>query len=115
MGWSFVGLVVYLSLTSNPPDLGVPHAFDAGHVTAYFWLMFWFAQLHRGVHIRLVLAAGFFTLGAILEWIQGMTGYRMFEYGDMAANGLGIVIAFFLARTRLQDTLLALERLFPRA
>ena len=115
MGWSFVGLVVYLSLTSDPPDLGVPHAFDAGHVIAYAWLMFWFAQLHHGARMRAMLAAGFFTLGVVLEFIQGMTGYRMFEYGDMAANGLGVMIAFLLARTRLQNTLLALERLVARA
>ncbi len=93
----------------------MPHAFDFGHIIAYFWLMFWFAQLHRGAGIRLVLAVGFFALGAVLEVIQGMTGYRMFEFADMAANGLGIVIAFVLARTRLQNTLLAFEALLARS
>jgi hypothetical protein len=114
LGWSFVGLVVYLSLTSDPPDLGVRHAFAVGHVVAYFWLMIWFAQLHHAARMRALLAAGFFALGAVLEWIQGLTGYRMFDYADMAANGLGIVIAFGLARTRLQHTLLAVERLLAR-
>jgi len=93
----------------------VPHAFAVGHIVAYGWLMFWFAQLHRAARIRLLLAAGFFALGVMLECAQGLMGYRMFDYADMAANGIGIVIAFFLARTRLQNALLALEGLIARA
>jgi hypothetical protein len=109
LGWGFVALVIYLSLTSDPPDLGGPEAFDAGHVVAYFWLMFWFAQIHHAGRARLMIAAGFLALGVALEFIQGTTGYRTFDYADMARNALGVGIGLALARTRLQHMLTALE------
>ncbi|RPI47608.1 MAG: VanZ family protein [Betaproteobacteria bacterium] len=114
LGWGFVALVVHLSLTSDPPDLGVPKAFDAGHVLAYFWLMFWFAQIHHAGRARLVIAAGCLGLGVALEFVQGMTGYRMFEYSDMALDALGVGIGLALARTRLRYILGAVEGLIAK-
>ena len=74
LGVFYVLLVIYLSLTSQPPDLDIPQAFDYGHVLAYFWLMIWFAQLHRTPRRRWILAAAFGALGIELEVIQGLTG-----------------------------------------
>ena len=115
LGWGFVALVIYLSLTSDPPDLGSPAAFDAGHVVAYFWLMFWFAQIHRARAARFTLAAGFCALGIVLEILQGLGGYRTFDYVDMARNALGIAIGLGVAATPLQYSLAALERWLARA
>jgi VanZ family protein len=114
LGIGFVLAVVYLSLTPYPPVPDVPGAFDAGHFFAYFWLMFWFAQIHAGMRDRLLLAAAFFLLGVGLEFVQRMTGYRMFEISDMVFDAIGIVTAFALVQTPLQHALRALERLVAR-
>lgn len=109
LGGIYVALVLYLSLTSNPPDLRVPQAFDIGHVLAYLWLTFWFTQIYRTNRSRAILAVALCLMGIGVEILQGLGGHRMFEYADMALNTLGIAAGLMLARTRLQNTLLVLE------
>jgi hypothetical protein len=115
LGIGFVLLVIYLSLTAKPPDVDIPDASNIGHVIAYFWLMIWFAQIHRSARRRWLLAAAFGVLGVVLEFVQGMTGYRHFDYLDMARNFAGIGIGLVLARSALQDTLYRFEDMLARA
>ena len=98
-GWGLVGLVVYLSLTSEPVTLtDIHHSDKVGHLVAYFVLMSWFTQLYvRDRHGWILVAV--VGLGITLEAIQGQTGFRMFDYADMAANGLGALGAWLLAKT----------------
>jgi len=109
LGYGFVALVVYLSLTDDPPDLGLTVGLDPGHVVAYLWLMIWFAQLHRGLTARVGLAIAFFAMGAGLEYLQGALGYRHFDYDDMLRNLAGLAIGLLLALTPLQNVLPVLE------
>ncbi len=109
LGGIYVALVLYLSLTSNPPDLRVPQALDIGHVLAYLWLTLWFTQIYRTNLGRSILAVALCLMGIGVEILQGLGGYRVFEYTDMALNTLGIALGLMLARTRLQNSLLALE------
>ena len=108
-GLGFVLLVVYLSLTPDPPDLGAPEGLKIGHLVAYGWLMIWFAQIYRGTGLRLVLAVAFCSLGIALEYVQGMTDYRGFEYSDMLINSTGVALGLAMAYTPLQNCLRALE------
>jgi hypothetical protein len=39
-------------------------------------------------------------MGVTLEFLQGWGGARIFEYADMAANSLGVLIAWLATRTR---------------
>ncbi|MCC6531997.1 MAG: VanZ family protein [Burkholderiales bacterium] len=114
LGWVFVACVIYLSLTANPPRIPIPNAYDIGHLLSYFWLMIWFAQIHRRRGQRLAIAAMLCALGIALEFIQGMTGYRMFDYADMTLDVAGVAVGLLLARTAAQDGLHALERKLAR-
>jgi len=115
IGIGFVVLVVYLSLMRDPPDLGVPETLKVGHLLAYAWLMLWFAQIYRTPRRRWWLAAAFCALGVMLEYLQGMTDYRGFEYSDMVINAAGVAIGLTLAQTPLQNGLRTLEtRLWAR-
>jgi len=109
LGIGFVLLVIHLSLTPDLPDVVVSANQKVGHVLAYGWLMIWFAQIHRSTGTRLVLAAAFCALGVTLEYLQGMTGFRGFEYSDMLLNSAGVAIGLALARTPLQNGLQRLE------
>ena len=111
VGIGFVLLVIYLSLTPDPPDLGAPEGMKVGHLVAYGWLMIWFAQIYRTMPRRLLLAAGFCALGIVLEYVQGMTDYRGFEYSDMVINSAGVALGLVLAWTPLQHGLRTFEGL----
>jgi len=111
LGIGFVLLVIYLSLTPDPPDLGAPEGLKVGHLLAYGWLMIWFAQIYRTTPRRLMLAVAFCALGIGLEYLQGMTDYRGFEYSDMVINSAGVALGLVLARTPLQDGLRIFEAL----
>ena len=109
LGVGFVLLVVYLSLMPDPGRLVTPATMNFGHVVAYGWLMLWFAQIHRAAAIRWRFALAFCLLGVALEYVQGMTGYRTFDYYDMLNDAVGVALGALLARTPLQNGLLTLE------
>jgi VanZ family protein len=111
LGWLVVSGVVYLSLTPFLPDLklGVPAQDKFEHFIAYALLAWWFSQAYP---LRLHGFLGLFliALGAILEVLQGFTGYRDFEYTDMLADTLGVVGGYLLALTSAGATFRRLER-----
>lgn len=95
LGWAGIAVVVILSLLPNPPHTGVSGGDKIGHLLAYFGLMFWFGQLYRR---HLPWALGFLALGAVLEVIQGLTGYRETSLADLLANATGIALGWLAAR-----------------
>jgi VanZ family protein len=109
IGLGFVALVVFLSLTPDLPDTGVPEGMKIGHVVAYCWLMLWFAQVYRSATARYRLALTFCVMGIALEYLQGLTDYRGFEYSDMLINSLGVGLGLLLSYSRLQNGLTTLE------
>ncbi len=110
LGWLFVVWVVYESLTSNPIQTpGIEFGDKIGHFGAYFIMMGWFAQLYHRSRQWLFLVV-FIALGVALEFVQGQTGYRAFEYADMVADTLGAGFAWLLARGSFASLLLHIER-----
>lgn len=113
IGWGFVALVVYLSLAPAPQVVDT-RIFNAGHLIAYAWLMLWFAQIHRLRDLRMRIGGMLCIMGVAIEYAQGLSGYRTFDYTDMGMNTLGVFIGLLLADTKLQYALHALERRLPR-
>ena len=111
LGLGFVLLVIYLSLSPDPPDFGVSEGLKFGHLLAYGWLTIWFAQIYRTTGRQILFGAAFCALGVALEYLQGMTDYRGFEYSDMLINSTGVVIGLALAHTPLGNGLHMLEAL----
>ena len=113
LGWIFVALIIYLSLM-HPPRGVIAAAFDIGHLFAYAWLMIWFAQIHRPTATRFAIGAALCAMGVALEFAQGMTGYRTFDYADMRMDALGVGVGLLLARTPAQHLLRGLEQHLTR-
>lgn len=110
LGWVWIAAVIVLSLSPPLPEAPVEQGDKLGHLAAYALLMLWFAHLAPGRADRIRHALGFVALGIALEFAQGMTGYRMFDVADMAANTTGVVIGWLIAPPRGFDLLGALER-----
>ncbi len=114
IGWGMVMGIILLSLVPVP-DAGVELPSDKLlHLVAYALLMGWFVQLYRG-SARRAFALGFICLGIVLELLQGMTPYRMFEWWDMVANGSGVALSYLLGLTAFDQLLSRFERLLRAA
>jgi len=111
LGWTLIMLVVYLSLTSRPPDI-LEFAFSdkLKHMLAYGVLMGWFTQLYSAGRLQRVWALTFFLLGVAMEFMQGWSGYRFFDVADMAANSLGVLLGWWLSHKWLAGSLLRVDR-----
>lgn len=112
IGYALVGLVVFLSLTSDPVDLelDVPYQDKFFHVLAYFTLMAWFSQIYHDRFQRNMIAAVFVFMGVALEYIQGFDPNRYFEFFDMLANSIGVALGFAIALTGAKNILLRIEK-----
>ena len=111
IGWSLVVVVVGLSLMPDPPEpVEFGHADKLEHLFAYGLMMAWFAQLvARSRQYRWAL--GLVALGIGLEFVQGWSGYRMFDGLDMLANSVGVLLGWWLARRWLGGSLARVDRL----
>ena len=111
LGWVWIAIVTYLSLTPHLSEIDVPSGDKIGHTLAYGFLMLWFAQLYRARPITLAIALGLVALGIALEFAQEQTGYRAFELADMGANAIGVAIGWLLGKTALAHLLRHMERI----
>lgn len=109
VGYFLVVFVIYSSLTSHTVKVDIADADKYAHTFAYFVLMGWFAQLYHSRQSVIVCVACFIAMGVGLEFMQGMTAYRSFDYFDMLANTLGVLIAWGLTLTRFPQLLSYLE------
>ena len=72
-------------------------------------LMLWFANIYPQRPHHLKLCATFFVMGIGLELLQIFSEYRIFSHGDIIANGFGVFLGFFLAKTHLATFLTTLD------
>lgn len=111
--WLLLGVVVWLSLTPAPPQPPVISWDKAQHALAYAVLTGWFVQAWER-RADLFWAAAMLAVGIGLEYIQGLTGYRDFDYDDMLADGVGVCLALLLVQTVLGRAFVWVERLLAR-
>jgi len=97
LGWAIVATIVWLSVTPAPLDIGVKAGDKLGHLGAYAWVMFWFAQIYPRRQTRLAYAVGFVAMGVALEFVQLGLAYRSFEVMDMVADVLGVISGWGIA------------------
>ena len=114
IGYALVALVIFLSLTSSPVEvkLNVPYQDKIFHAFAYFVLMAWFSQIYHNRFQCYKIAVGFVLMGVTLEYLQGFDANRYFEFADMVANSIGVILGFSITLTAAKNTLLRLEKVF---
>lgn len=111
LGGAYLGAVVWVTLTSHPPQ--GPQFADADkweHLLAYALMMGWFGQLAQARRLRANLALAFMALGGLLELLQGLGGVRQMELADAAANALGVWLGHYATRDAGGRLLATLEQ-----
>jgi len=109
VGWALVILVTALSLLPHEDLPDIQYNDKIGHGLAYFALMAVFGQIY-GARLRVVLLL--LAMGALIEVLQGLSGYRDMSFFDWLADAAGVAAAWGL--TRLTPDLLArLESRLP--
>jgi hypothetical protein len=104
IGWIGISAVIVLSLIPSPPQLlRVEQGDKVEHMLAFGSLMFWFAQVYVQRRRRLMTAGLLAALGIAIEFAQGDTGYRTFEYADMGADCAGTIVGWLLAPPRVPN------------
>lgn len=107
-----VAIVVYLSLMPAPPKLEMTYGDKLQHIAAYSAMAYWFAMLEiSSTNKRRIALSALILLGVLLEFLQGLTGYRTFDAGDMLANTIGVLIGGLLGASGAGALLAWLERL----
>lgn len=114
LGVLLIVLIWYLSLTPNPPDTGIDNGDKLGHFLAYGLLMGWFSQIYIQMKPRVYLVLAFVLMGVLLEFVQGMIGYRSYSYADMVANSTGVFIGLLLSQGPMARMLEHFERRFVK-
>ena len=97
IGWGLVAMIVWLSVTPRPPDIGIEQGDKLGHFGAYATTTFWFCQLYRRRPTRIAYAAGLIAMGIAIEFVQRWLGYRSFEVLDMVADAIGVLLGLAAA------------------
>jgi len=109
-GWGLIVSVLYLSLVPAPPEvLDFTFSDKFEHLFAYSVLMGWFAQLYVLRMRQTFIAIALCLMGISVEFIQGWSGYRLFDVVDMAANSLGVLLGWWLSNRWLAGSLLRLD------
>ena len=102
--WLVFLLVVSLVPVSGP-ETDLP-ADKAGHFFAYgiAAVLFcrYFVTRVRTERVAVVSAVSASLYGAAIEVLQGLTPYRQFSFGDMAANTAGAVVFVLVYAARVK-------------
>jgi glycopeptide antibiotics resistance protein len=104
--WYFIGatMLAGVALVSlmPAPDIGVSDKLS--HLVTYFLLSGWFSLLAGNRASLGWTAIGLIGYGMLIELLQGMTTYRYPEWGDVLANGAGVlagILCYFSPLPRL--------------
>lgn len=115
--WLTVGLLgcavlILLCLLPSPPQPQVVYIDKFEHVLAFAALGAWFAAILP--RHRLLVFIGLAVLGAVIEWLQSMTGYRTGDWLDLVADMVGIGGGMALARLGMMGWLYRIDdHVFP--
>ncbi|MGD8379830.1 MAG: VanZ family protein [Gammaproteobacteria bacterium] len=103
-------VVIWGSLTPQPPQIPVAEGDKLEHFAAYFAIMLaWGSTVARAHHGRVFILA--VLLGGGLELAQMLTPARDPAWGDLLADALGAGAAWWLLRWPLWRILLKIESL----
>lgn len=105
-GWLLgLALLLWFSLTPQPLLLPMAQGDKLEHLLSYALLAGYAGALFDGWRARIAAALALMLLGVLLEWLQGLTSYRLADPYDAIANVIGVLLGMAVAMTSLGDVL----------
>ena len=116
MGYLYIVFIIIGSLMSlnNFDPIPYEHGDKWIHFILYFVLVSWFIQIYQQWSSQFLVLVLSIVLGMTLEVLQGMTGYRSFDYYDALSNSMGAASAFMLIKTPYSRLLYQLDRILQK-
>jgi VanZ family protein len=111
LGWLLVASVIFGSLGPSGLLPDISPSDKLLHFGSYLVLMIWFSGLYRRER-HIFIALLLFALGFLLDFAQGASPYRVFDWRDVAANAGGILAGLLLSRYALEGWCRRVEQLF---
>ncbi len=112
VGIAWWALIAVFSLAATP-YISMPNNTDKlYHAFGYSVLMGWWLQLFPRSLARLLLAGIFIMFGFGIEVLQSFEPLRHFDLWDLLANSTGILVAWLLGKTPLDQLLYRFEKRF---
>jgi len=108
IAYAVLAIVGVLSLIPAP-DIGVSD--KSMHFVTYFALSAGFNILVKFDRSLIFVVFGLISYGILLEFLQGMTGYRYMETYDMLANTAGIICGLIVRFSFLPEWFRKIELL----
>ncbi|MCK4708451.1 MAG: VanZ family protein, partial [Gammaproteobacteria bacterium] len=90
MAYALLAIVGVLSLVPAP-EIDIEGSDKLMHFLTYFVLSACFTTLVRYNRSLIFIAVGLVAYGVLLEFLQGLTGYRFMEVYDVLANSIGVI------------------------
>lgn len=112
LGMTIIAAIWIFSLIPIPPHIGFEGEDKVSHFVAYGVMMLWWSQILIRSRDRLIIAAAFVTMGVLIEFVQGWTGWRTFEAADMIADAIGVALGWCIACTPAGSALARFESAF---
>lgn len=105
--WYAIGAIMLLGVAVVSlipgPDIGVSDKLS--HLVTYLLLAGWFGLLAANRTALGWTIVGLIGYGMLIELLQGMTDYRYPEWGDVLANGIGVLVGVLFYFTPLRRLL----------
>ncbi len=109
LGYGALALIALMSLLPAPQLVaGINDKLI--HFATYFCLSAGFSILVCRVRSLFLVAVGLIGYGAVIEWLQGLTGYRFMEYQDILANGIGVGVGLLVRYSQVPVVIRRLEQ-----
>ena len=100
LAWLLVLATAVASLVPAPPTPDISYGDKLTHIAVYGLLATFFAGIYRRMRYPRI-AVGLILMGGLLELLQSTTGYRMGDWSDFLANGMGVLLGLVVCRLGL--------------
>jgi len=110
--WTGIGyvLLVAVAVLSLVPGPDVGGSDKLLHFFTYLLLSGWFSLVVKNLKSLWLVLFGLIAFGLLLEYLQGLTSYRMQDINDAMANSLGVMVGIASRFSLLRDTMVKVDR-----
>jgi VanZ family protein len=106
-GYALLVAVAVLSLIPGP-DVGGSDKLM--HFLTYMLLSGWFSLIVKYPRSLWLVLVGLIFFGLLMEYLQGLTSYRMQDFDDATANSLGVMVGIGSRFTALREMMVKVDR-----